>query len=113
MIMSTIQIILTILIIAGATVLTRSLPFLLFPTEIQTPKYIRYLGNVLPCATIAMLIVYCMRNVAILEWPHGLPELVSIAAVALIQIKTKNILVSIAAGTAFYMILIRTVFDAS
>ena len=110
MIMSIPQIALSILIVAGATALTRYLPFLLFPTELQTPKYVSYLGHVLPCAVIAMLIVYCLRNIPPAIWPHGLPELLSIALVVLIQIPFRNTLASIAAGTALYMVLIRTVF---
>ena len=107
------QIALTILIIAGATALTRALPFLAFPAARNTPRYAAYLGAVLPCATIAMLVVYCLRGVAPAVWPHGLPELISIAAVALLQIRTRNILISIACGLALYMVLIRTVFAAA
>ena len=108
--MSTIQVVWTIVIIAAATVLTRSLAFLVFPATRQTPKYVNYLGAVLPCATIAMLIVYCLRDTAFLAWPHGLPELISIAATALLQFRTRNILISIGCGLALYMILIRTIF---
>lgn len=110
--MTTAQIVVTILIIAAATALTRALPFLIFPAARSTPPYVNYLGAVLPCATIAMLVVYCLRNTAPAEWPHGLPELISIAAVALLQIRARNMLLSIACGLALYMILIRTVFIA-
>ena len=104
------QVIVTILVIAAATLTTRALPFLLFPAGRKTPKYISYLGKVLPCATIAMLVVYGLKDVAPLAWPHGLPELISIAAVALLQIRFRNTLVSIACSLAIYMVLIRTVF---
>ena len=104
------QAVLTILVIAAATVLTRALPFIVFPAARNTPKYITYLGAVLPCATIAMLVVYCLKNTEPLAWPHGIPELISIALVALLQIKTRNMLVSIAGGLVLYMVLIRTVF---
>ncbi|MCL2112223.1 MAG: AzlD domain-containing protein [Clostridiales bacterium] len=105
------QIVLTILIIAGATAITRGLPFVLFPSDLHTPSYIRYLGGVLPCATIAMLIVYCMRHVEFVAWPNGIPELISTVAVILLQVRFKNMLISIAAGLALYMVLIRTVFE--
>ena len=104
---------LTILVIAAATALTRALPFLVFPAERSTPKYIGYIGNALPCATFALLVVYCLRGADPLAWPHGIPELISIAAVALLQIRTRNMLISIACGLALYMVLIRTVFIAA
>ena len=47
--MSNIQAIVTILAAALATILVRALPFLLFPEGRQTPNYIKYLGNALPC----------------------------------------------------------------
>ena len=110
--MTSAQIVITILVISAATLLTRALPFIVFPAARNTPGYINYLGAVLPCATIAMLIIYCLRYTAPYTWPHGIPELISLFVVALLQIKTRNMLVSIAAGLALYMILIRTVFFA-
>ena len=108
--MSTEQLVITILIMAGATVLTRALPFLVFFSAKESPPYIKYLGNVLPCATIAMLIVYCLKDTEFLMQPHGFPEIISIAAVALLQMRFRNMLVSIAVGLALYMVLIRTLF---
>ena len=108
--MSTQQLIITIIIIAAGTFLTRSLPFLIFHSAKETPAYVRYLGTVLPCATIAMLIVYCLKDTSFLVWPRGIPELISIAVVAILQLRTKNMLVSIAVGLALYMVLIRTIF---
>ena len=108
--MNTEQLIITIIIIAAATFLTRSLPFLVFSSAKQPPKYVTYLGNVLPCATIAMLIVYCLKDTSFISRPYGVPELISIAAVALLQLRTRNMLISIAVGLVLYMILIRTLF---
>ena len=108
--MSSIQAVITISIVAGATFMTRALPFLLFPAGKAAPAYVKYLGSILPYATIAMLIVYCLRDVGPLQWPHGIPELIAIAAVVFVQIKKHNLILSIAIGFAVYMILIRTVF---
>jgi len=108
--MSTGQLVITIIIMAAATFLTRSLPFLVFSSSDRPPKYVTYLGNVLPCATIAMLIIYCLKDTAFFIWPYGIPELISIAVVALIQLRTRNMLISIAVGLVLYMVLIRTVF---
>ena len=106
------QAVITILIVAAATYMTRSLPFILFPAGKEVPLYVRYLGSVLPYATIAMLVVYCFRYIQPLEWPHGIPEFISLAVVVLMQLKKHNILLSIAVGFAVYMVLIRVVFAA-
>ena len=55
------QQILTIGAVVLGTMLTRFLPFLVFPADRPTPKFIQYLGRVLPGAVFALLIVYCLR----------------------------------------------------
>ena len=76
----------------------------------RTPPYVVYLGRVLPAALIGMLVVYCLKDVQISTAPHGLPELTAAAGVVLIQVWKRNSLLSILAGTALYMFLIRAVF---
>lgn len=39
------------------TILTRFLPFILFPDGKQMPRYVEYLGHVLPYATMGILVV--------------------------------------------------------
>lgn len=98
-----------ILVMALVTMLLRFLPFFLFSGR-KTPAYITYLGQVLPSAIIGMLVVYCLRNTAILSAPFGLPELLAGLAVVLIQIRSNNSLASILGGTILYMVLIQFVF---
>ena len=87
------------------TILLRFLPFLVFRKK--TPAYVSYLGRVLPPAIIGMLVVYCLKDVRPAAPPHGVPELAALACVAGIQIWKRNALISILAGTAMYMALIR------
>lgn len=108
--MNSIQIFLTILTMAIGTVITRFISFWLFPANKETPKYIVYLGKVLPYSVMGMLIVYCLKNVSLIEWSHGIPEFTAIALTAVLHIWKKNMMVSISAGTIFYMILIQFVF---
>ena len=100
---------LTIAMVVLGTALTRFLPFLIFPSGKPTPKYIQYLGKVLPAAVFGLLVVYCLRNVDPLYGSHGLPELLSILLVIGLHVWKRQMLLSIAGGTIFYMILVQTV----
>ena len=108
--MTAVQQLVTILVVAAGTMLTRFLPFLLFPADKPTPKYIQYLGKVLPAAVFGMLVVYCLKNVSLLSGSHGLPEAIAIAVVAALHLWKKNTLLSIAGGTVCYMLLVQLVF---
>lgn len=103
------QEIITIAICAGGTMLTRFLPFLLFRSG-KTPRYIQYLGKALPAAIFSLLVVYCLKDVSILSGSHGLPELISITIVVGLHLWRRNMLLSIAAGTICYMLLIQLIF---
>ena len=45
------------LVMAAGTILTRFLPFILFPDGKQMPRYVEYLGHVIPYATMGILVV--------------------------------------------------------
>lgn len=92
------------------TVITRFLPFILFPAGKETPKYIEYLGKNLPYATIGLLVVYCLKGITPLSYPFGLPELLAVISVVALHVWKGNSLLSIGAGTGIYMILIQVVF---
>lgn len=102
--------IITIAVIAAATMLTRFLPFFVFPAGKPTPRYVKYLGKVLPAAIFGLLVVYCLRNVNSPGGSHGLPELISIAIVVALHLWKRQMLLSIAGGTVCYMVLVQTVF---
>lgn len=110
MTMTLTQRIITVAVIVLATMLTRFLPFLLFPAGRPTPKYLQYLGKVLSAAVFGMLVVYCLKNVDILSGSHGLPEAIAIAAVVGLHLWKKQMLLSIAGGTILYMLLVQFVF---
>ena len=60
--MTTAQEIITILVVVLGTMLTRFLPFLIFPEGKTPPLYVTYLGTVLPYAVIGLLVVYCLKD---------------------------------------------------
>lgn len=71
---------------------------------------VRYLGNVLPAAVFGMLVVYCLKNTTFFIGNHGLPEIAGILVTARLHLKFRQMLLSIGAGTAVYMLLIQCVF---
>ena len=107
--MTTTQSILTILAAVLATMLTRFLPFLIFPEGKTPPAPVTYLGTVLPYAVIGLLVVYCLKDAVFTVW-HGLPELIAIAFIVVLHKWRKNTLLSIAAGTVLYMVLVQNFF---
>ena len=93
---------------AVTTALLRFLPFIAFRKK--TPKYITYLGKVLPPAIIGMLVIFCLKDTSVTAYPFGIPELIAAAAVIGAQIWKRNAIISILTGTVVYMVLIQMVF---
>ena len=110
MLMTVPEQLLTIGVVVLATMATRFLPFLLFPAGKQTPPFVRYLGRVLPAAVFGMLVVYCFKGVSVTVSPHGLPELIAVLVVVGLHLWKRQMLLSIAAGTVVYMVLLQVVF---
>jgi branched-subunit amino acid transport protein AzlD len=104
------QQIITIGMVVFGTMMTRFIPFLVFPSGKPTPKYILYLGKVLPAAVFGLLVLYCLKNVSLLSGSHGIPELISIAVVIVLHLWKRQMLISIAGGTILYMLLVQFVF---
>lgn len=104
------QQVITIGMIVFGTMLTRFLPFLLFPSGKPTPKYVQYLGKVLPAAVFGLLVIYCLKNVSLFSGNHGIPEAISIALVVVLHLWKRQMLLSIAGGTVCYMLLVQFFF---
>jgi len=99
-----------IAVMALVTMATRFLPFLIFGEKRKTPELVLYLGKVLPCAIMGMLVVYCLKEVKPLAYPYGIPEALGILFVAALHLWKRNSLLSIGAGTVFYMVLLQVIF---
>lgn len=101
----------TLPVMAGYLVLGLGfLPFLIFGGGKKTPPFIAYLGRVLPCAIIGMLVVFCLRNIDLHSAAGFLPELIACALTAALHLWRRNTLLSIGAGTVCYMLLVQWVF---
>jgi branched-subunit amino acid transport protein AzlD len=99
-----------ILVIILGTVLTRTLPFIIFPSNTEIPRLVLYLGELIPYAAIGMLIVYCLKGISVVSAPYGIPEGIAVLTVVLLHLWKKNTLLSIGAGTLIYMLLVQTIF---
>ena len=96
-----------IAVMAITTMALRFLPFLVFGKN--TPRYISYLGKVLPQAIIGLLVVYCLKDVTFMKRPYGIPEIIAGIITAGMQIWKRNPVLSILSGTVIYMVLIRVI----
>ena len=92
-------------VMSAVTILLRFLPFIVFRKH--TPRFIMYLGEVLPPAMIGMLVIYCLKDVSFAAAPYGLPELVAALCVVLLHLWKRRSIVSILGGTAIYMLLVQ------
>lgn len=99
---------LLIAVIALVTVCIRALPFLVFKNK--SNPIIEYLGDVLPYAIMAMLVVYCLKGVDFLAGYHGICEIIGVGSVILLHLYKRNILLSIFGGTIIYMLCVQVVF---
>lgn len=98
---------LLIAVIAAVTLFLRFLPFLVFSKG--TPKPFLYLEQVLPYSIIAMLVVYCLKNMSLIQSPHGIPEAAAVAIVAALHKWKHNTLLSIVGGTVCYMLIVQRI----
>lgn len=102
--------ILIIVVAAAVTALVRFLPFWLFARKGEPPKWVTYLGKVLPPAVMSVLIIYCLRNVNFLGGSHGIPELLCLGVAIGLHAWKGNVLLSIGGSTVLYMVLVQMVF---
>ena len=108
--MTTTHLIIMIVAAAVYTFATRLFPFALFGGKKEVPKFIKYLGDVLPVAILGILIVYCLKDFENGDINYILPQIICVALTALIHLWKRNTLLSIAVGTITYMLLIHFVF---
>ena len=102
--------IITVALCVVGTMTTRFLPFVVFSSKRPTPKYVQYLGKVLSGAIFGLLVVYCLKDVSIINYSHGIPEAIAIVVTVLLHLWKRQMLLSIAGGTVVYMLLVQLVF---
>lgn len=102
----TLQMIVTIVVIAFATFATRVLPFLCFGSR-EPPAMLSTIEKNLPPMILLLLVIFCLKDVQWLAAPYGVPELFTIGVVAVLHLWKRNAMLSIFAGTGLYMALVQ------
>lgn len=103
------QQIITIGLCILGTMTTRFLPFIVFRESKETPEFIQYIGKFLPSAVFGMLVIYCLKNVNILQGTHGIPEAISVFVTGCLHVWKRQMMLSIAGGTICYMLLLHII----
>lgn len=99
-----------IAVMALITALLRFLPFLIFKGKASTPKLVEKLGRLLPSAVIAMLVVYCLKDMNFSAMSNYLPPLIAGLLTGVLHVWKGNTLLSVISGTMCYMLLVQYVF---
>ena len=100
------KLILVILLMAAITFATRALPFVFFQNR-KPPRFLSMIEEQIPPAIMVILVFFSVKDVRIASWPYGIPHFAGILTVVALQFWRRNPMLSILAGTACYMALIR------
>lgn len=107
--LSTSQMLITILVAGACTFATRVIPFAIFGNR-KVPEIIKYLGKILPPAIIGVLIIYCIKDSYNFQLNTFLPQILGIIITAVMHLWRKNVLLSISVGTISYMLMVHYLF---
>lgn len=99
-----------IAVMALITALLRFLPFLIFKGKASTPKLVEKLGRLLPGAVIAMLVIYCLKDINFSATINYLPAIIAGLLVSVLHAWKSNTLLSVISGTVCYMLLVQYIF---
>ncbi len=91
-----------------ANYLTRVFPFLFFIKH-SPPKFVLFIENNFPPIIMTILIIYSLSSIDFKVAPYGAKEILAVMVTAILHFKFGNYLVSIFAGTIFYMLLVQVV----
>lgn len=105
--MSLTNVFIAIAIMAAITFLTRVFPFLFFRNG-QPPEVILFIGKYIPPTLITILVIYCLKDINLVNTPYGCNELIAAIMVVALHLRLGNPLISIFGATAVYMFLIQS-----
>ena len=105
--MNNTELLITVLICAAVTAGLRFAPFILFAGRKEPPQFITWLCNKLPRAVMAMLVIYCLKDLNFTGTASYVPALVGVVVTSFLHVAKRQMMLSIASGTLVYMLLIR------
>lgn len=83
---------------------TRAFPFLLFSNR-EPPNVLRFIEKYIPPMIMAILLIYCFKDVNFSAKPFGLPQIIGLTVTVVTYLWKNNSMVSIFGGTIIFMIL--------
>ncbi|WP_318659097.1 AzlD domain-containing protein [uncultured Treponema sp.] len=84
----------------------RAFPFVLFSKR-KPPKIISFIEKYIPPMVMAVLVIYCFKDVNFMGSPFGIPEVAALAFTVVVYLIKSNPMISIFGGTILFMILSR------
>lgn len=109
-----------VIVAAVITLLLRAFPFMIFGGKRELPEAVQKTAVLLPTAIMSVLVIYCLRadiyNGSTMIMAHALDSqqfinaiaaAIAAAGVIIVHLVKRQTLLSIAAGTVIYMVLIR------
>lgn len=85
-----------------ATLLTRAFPFIALRGRGEHP-IMDFLGRYTPPAIMTILVLYSLKSIELTHSPYGANEALALTLTTTVHLWLSNALLSIAAGTLFYM----------
>ncbi len=83
---------------------TRLFSFAIFSKR-EPPPILQFVGKHLPPMVMAVLILYCLKDISFTQFPFGIPAIIAIAFTTLAHLWKGNAMISIFGGTIVYMVL--------
>ena len=96
---------------AAVTWTLRSLPFALL-APLRRSDVVPYLATTMPVGVMAILVVHSLRHTPLAVPPHGAAAGIALAATGALHLWRRNVVLSIAGGTAVHVVLASVVFAA-
>ena len=90
-------------IMSITTILLRFAPFVLLGNKQN--GLLKYYGRTLPSAIIAMIVVFCLKDVSFTDLKTVMTTVISIITVIIIQYRKDNTIYSVVGGTLMYILL--------
>lgn len=84
----------------------RAFPFVLFSKR-KPPKIISFIEKYIPPMVMAVLVIYCFKDVNFMGSPFGIPEVAALTFTVVVYLIKSNPMISIFGGTILFMILSR------